>query len=167
MRKSQSATEYIIILAVVLVVAGIIISSMSGVTSISSSSDELNSQKFWQTSDIAITAVSFKPDNTASIDATLTIVNNFPTTISIDQINISSNAQDDTNIDLGITPFTLDPGQENTINLSLNSNNPCYNKEPGDKYDIAIVFKYTDEEIEKTYYFRGNSVRLKGSCALQ
>jgi hypothetical protein len=164
-KKSQSATEYIIILSIVLVITAIVVTSLSGVNLIGSNFDELDSQKIWQNNDIAITSIAFINDDTSSDDAKMTILNNFDTTIRIEQINISQNNKDQTTIDLGISAFTLDPGQEQTLSLNLNTNNPCYNKQSGDNYDIAIVFKYVDEEIEKTYYYRGGSVRLKGICA--
>jgi len=165
LNKSQTSTEYIIILAVVLIISSIAITSFTGFTSIGSSSDELNSQKFWQTADIAINSIGFVGNIALENDTNISIVNNFPTVIRIDSINISKNSKDDTTIDFGLSSFTLNPGQEVSKEIDLNSNNPCYDKDSGDHYDVLIVFKITDIETQGIYYYNGASTRLKGTCA--
>jgi len=54
MKKAQGATEYLIILAIVIIIALIVVGAMGGIPGIGTGAKSRASASFWQTSDIAI-----------------------------------------------------------------------------------------------------------------
>ncbi|MEM4755943.1 MAG: hypothetical protein QW594_02310 [Candidatus Woesearchaeota archaeon] len=161
--KAQAATEYLIILAVVLVIALILLGTFIDIPSLGHSSEIQANAKFWQTAEIGIISHAFINDNTPQPDGILIIKNNFRTRIEITQINISLTPE--TSVAIYTLPIDLTPGKQQTIQVNSNTNNPCYQQQAGSSYSVGITFKYVDKEIGNTYYYRGAGNKLKGRCA--
>jgi len=108
-KKAQGATEYLIILAIVIIIALIVVGAMGGIPGIGTGARSRSSASFWQTADIAIPAYALD----ASADTLNgTIRNNMRGSISNVQATISGVAMTEaTNV--------LSAGQTTTFSGSI------------------------------------------------
>ena len=74
-KKAQTATEYLIILAVVIIIALIVVGVLGGIPGIGKGAASRTSAAYWQTSDIAIPSYAIGQDGSAD-DLNLTVRNN-------------------------------------------------------------------------------------------
>ncbi|MGM5484130.1 MAG: hypothetical protein ACQER9_04410, partial [Nanobdellota archaeon] len=83
LKKAQTATEYLIILAVVIVIALIVVGILGGIPSIGGGANENRIKTYLTTMPVGITNFVVTPAKT-----TLLFRNNQPNTIRIDEISI-------------------------------------------------------------------------------
>jgi len=150
--KAQTATEYMIILAIVIVIALIAVGAMGGIPSIGGGAKQRASSSYWESADIGIVAHSFGTDAVGT-DDTLVIRNNKESQITIRNISLNGNLVYST-----ATPFTA--GEEKTLHLDFDCGN-----NPGDRYSIDVSVNYTDDITASTYEFHGENHKLDGTCA--
>lgn len=149
-RKAQGATEYMIILAVVIIIALLAIAVMQGVPSIGKSGASRSSAAFWETADIGV--ISYAVDASG---ITMNIRNNLKSMITITDIDLSDE-------DLTTSPSlpeTLAPGEVKTL---TSDDVTC---SAGDRFSYDVEVKYTDEETNANYTFTGEGNKLEGTCA--
>lgn len=146
MRKAQTATEYLIILSVVIIIALIVVSVMGGIPGIGGTSKTRTSQAYWSTAKIAITSFTVSPTST-----TLYIRNNNMESITINSIYLDST-------DLEIAPRTLATGESATFTSLRNT---C----TSGTFSYDVLIAYTDEVSGSIYTSTGNGQTLEGSCA--
>lgn len=148
MRSGQGAIEYLMILALVIVIALIIIGAMGGFASISGGVSEKDSATYWAGADVGITRyfISATPDNSMMV-----IKNN-----RVFSINVTSITLGDTSV--FNTSTQLAPGSSTNITLS---NVPSCTA--GQQYLIVTVINYTDAVYGYAYQFTGDKP-LVGTC---
>jgi len=107
--KSQSATEFIILLAIILIIAGLLIKPFGTLTHISNNKEQKASKEIWDNKDISLKGIRI---NSTSFN--LTIKNNYPYKINITKIELDNNTINDN--------YTLDINKKiiTTINESEN-----------------------------------------------
>jgi len=146
MKKAQTATEYLIILSVVIIIALIVVGVMGGIPGMGGSSRLKASSAYWAASRIAINSYAVTPTQ-----ATLYLRNNYMDTITITSIYLDE-------IDLGIAPRTLATGESASFtSLAVSCSDDSFS------YDVLI--SYTDSVSGTTYTFTGDGQTLDGNCA--
>src|SRR3989344_1563837 len=135
-KKGQTATEYLIILAVVIVISLVVVGVLGGIPGIGASAAARSSAAYWKTQDVAITdyAVSASGADTI-IDA---VVNS---------------------IDLESSSSTLGPGASKTYTGSIDA---CTAGQP---FRYSVSLSYQDGVTEATYNITGDGTKLEGTCA--
>ncbi len=148
-RKAQGATEYLIILAVVIIVALIVVGVMGGIPGIGGGARARGTTSYWLTSDIAIPSVAV---SAAKDKINATVSNNLRNSIS-DVVVIIGGAT------LHCGQTSLSAGQVTSCYGSLN----CVN--PGDAFSYDVAVTYTDTATKAGYTFTGEGQKLEGKCA--
>ena len=87
-QRAQTATEYLIILSVVIVIALIVVGITGGVPGIGAGAFTKVDAAYWVTRDLAFTQWAIEADG----DVTVTVQNNFPVAIKL--IGVSINNED-------------------------------------------------------------------------
>ena len=153
MRKAQAATEYLIVLAVVIIIALIVIGVMGGIPGIGAGARGRASAAYWGTADVAITAYSVS-DTTPADTVALTLKNNMRNAIRISAVTVG------TSLDLVATDITLAPGGSSTVSGTIV---PTCTAGQAFSYDVSMV--YTDIATGAGYTFTGDGTQLEGTCA--
>lgn len=109
-KKAQVSTEYLIILAVVLVIALIVVALVGGMSPVSSGVSESQSKNYWQ--GVAPVAISSWKYSGTSLD--LTLQNMGGSKVSITQISIGGSAVYSTNTSLSV-------GETKTVTATMGS----------------------------------------------
>ena len=158
-KKSQTATEYMIILAVVIIIALIVVGVLGGIPGVGGDARSRASSAFWQSAEVAIVAYSFTA--TAGDEHVLKVRNNMRDSIIIRNITLSLDASSDPVAFLEANS-TMAPGQTETFNNGTGFD-LCTNAE--DPYSMNVNIKYIDQETGSTYTFTGQGNKLEGNCA--
>ena len=150
-KKAQTATEYLIILAVVIVIALVVASLLGEFPGLGGNIGSNSNKGYWVTTDIAVTKIRVS----ANEGGVLKLSNNFPETITITSVEM---VDDDTATNVyGVASdgdkilstgddftFTFPAGNMTSIDLSA-----------GDTYSAYVRINYTDS-IGATYSFIGS-----------
>jgi len=163
--RGQGATEYLVILGAVLLVALVIVSLLGWFPSLGGSTREQQSKSYWSgATPFAIT--SLKANGSGVV---LSVSNRLSHKLLLTSINFSDGANSLIVLPLGNTNYTLNAGEEIVItNVSLaNSLNPCYiatGTKAGSPFSFkTIIFTYqqgTISDIKQT-----GSQGLNGRCS--
>ena len=149
MKKGQSSTEYLIILAVVIVIALIVVGVLGGIPGIGQSSRQRASTTYWATQDLAVTSYSLN----ASGYVKLNIVNNLRNSVSLSAVTLDGQLVGSGSTFLSTGSTTL---REGDTSLTCTS---------GDTYEHTLSLSYVDSATNSTYYFDGDGIELIGLCA--
>ena len=150
MKKAQVSTEYLVILAVVLVIALVAVYLISQSSSLSAGTIETQSQAYWrETQPLAVTGFS-----AATTTLNLEILNLYHETVTLTRISGS-----------GLTDYTTStgfaPGQVITIPVTLNATCGAV----GTRYGYGnITLTYTAGETTISKTFVGQKA-LTGTCS--
>lgn len=147
-KLAQTATEYLVILAVVIVIALIIVSIMGGIPGIGKNGQDKAEQVFWKTADIAISSYS----NTNSSGMDIRMTNGLREGIWIDSFALNG-----VNI-LSGTPKYIDVGQ--TVQLPLTGAPSC---RAGESFSYNVEINYTTQSYH-SYTFSGFGHKISGTC---
>lgn len=144
--RAQTSTEYLIILAIAVVIALVVVSTMGGIPTLGGQIGSRAEQAYWQTADIAI--VSYKM--VAAGDDTLVVKNNQRfrirlTSMYIGDTNILSSAR------------TIRPGQTGTITAAVASGTA------GDSYKYSVNATYYDDELDVGPFTFAGAEKLSGT----
>ncbi|MAG47592.1 hypothetical protein CL617_03225 [archaeon] len=146
-KKGQTAVEYLIILAVVIIIALIVVGVLGGIPGIGKGSGDKASKLFWSQAPVGI-------DNHAiSAGGTDTVIvrNNLDTTITVETFSVNSVNVASNNV--------LGPEDQATLTGSIAS---CT---AGDSYTYAVSMTYNESETGAGYTYDGNGRNLEGTCA--
>jgi uncharacterized protein (UPF0333 family) len=155
-KKGQTATEYLIILAVVIVVALIVVGVMGGIPGIDQGVGRKASASYWKSADVSIDAYAV----TSAGEVTLNIRNALDTTITITAFTVSTAAVDNTAGDIaGLNGLTISPGQSVSL-ISAAIALPC-----SGSFSHGISITYTDKATDAEYTVDGDGHKLEGACA--
>jgi hypothetical protein len=155
--KSQTATEYIIILSIVILISLIVVSTLGGIPSMGTSNKLRVSAAYWQNADISITAYSMS----TSGNHTFVVQNKLRNKITINEINVSLTGFEDP-ILFYDQDLELKPGESARIN-NLTQFDICVEQEQ--IYSSNVIIKYYVPEINNYYYFTGDGNKLEGRCS--
>src|SRR3989338_9410228 len=150
-RKAQTATEYLIILAVVIIIALIIVGVLGGIQGVGRSSAGRASAAYWASADIALTDYAFDAGGDSN---SMKIRNNLRNQITITNVKLSGT-------DFITTDQPISVGESK--NMSINSHKDC--GDGGDSYAYDVIIDYTDSGTGASYTFTGDDNKLEGTCA--
>ena len=155
-RFGQAAVEYLIILAVVIIIALVVVGVLGGFPTLTAGVTEKDSLAYWQTADVSIE----KPLIRAGGGGSLTIRNNKP--FSITFMNMTATNTTGVTV-MNTTQKTLSPGQ--TVSLGINAtHSPCAALANQDSYSNEFTIMYTDStDATRVYKFVG-AKNLVGKC---
>ena len=148
MKRGQAATEYLIILAVVVIIALIVVGVLGGFQGLSGGITRQQSEVYWS----SIADVGVLPNYKISpAIAELTIKNNRPFPIKISNVLIEGSGT--------ISPagVTIPPGLTANVNVSGHS---CIIQE---QYTYNVQIVYVDPSTGRQFTFRGQQP-LAGTC---
>jgi len=138
-KKGQGTTEYLIILAVVIVIALVVVGVMGWVPGLSGGITEQQSRAYWQsTSPFAI--AEYKFDAGAA-------------TASLEVQNVSANKLTLTDVTVGIdtvtfaTPIAFNAGEKKLVSLTGLTATPCVTSTTGDGFDHTMQFTYNSRNV--------------------
>ena len=151
-KKSQTATEYTVILAVVLIIALIVVGVLGGIPAIGGAARTRASSSYWQAADIGITAYSFDGDAVGGDDV-LVIRNNQDDTITVNSISLEGSQ-------IYSTATVFSPGEEKTINVNYDCGGNA-----GNRFTFSVEINYTADETGASYSFNGEGHKLEGMCS--
>lgn len=146
--RGQAATEYLIILAVVVIIALIVVGVLGGFQGLSGGITRQQSEAYWS----SIAEVGVLPNYKISpAIAEMTVKNNRPFTIKVSNVLIDNNGL--------ISPkdLTIPPGLTGNINVSGHT---CI---IGEQYAYNIRIIYVDPSTGRQFTFRGQNP-LVGVC---
>ena len=126
--KGQAATEYIIILSIVVIIALIIVGLLRGVLELRTGFQTAKSRIEWASSDVVLIAHTIYSNGTI----TMIVVNNINYPIRISGLGLDEQP-------ISYPGPTLYPGQESTINFYSNK----AKGDPGDSYTHELYIRYT------------------------
>lgn len=144
LRRSQTATEYLIILAVVIVIALIVVGVMGGIPSIGGGVSYQASSAILQSEDIGILKYAVGTTKTS-----LVIVNNVGNSVRVNDISING--------DSCYQPINLRMGEKRTIHCGTVIGTS------GSRVSYPIIINWTDKKTGAIYTQSSNELSLKGS----
>jgi hypothetical protein len=148
-RKGQAATEYLIILAVVIVIALVVLVAMGKFPGIGRSTVGRSSAAYWSTQDIAIT--DYAVATAAGVD-TFVVKNNMRNAVKITTFSIGGQ-------NLSTADVTLGPGGSAIFSDTL------LDCAAGQSYVYSVNIIYVDQSTNASYTFTGDGTKLEGTCA--
>ena len=149
MKRGQAAIEYLIILAVVVIIALIVIGVIGGFPGMTRGVSERDSAAYWAGADIGITRFFIATTGTSS---QIVIRNN-----RLFQVNITNIYFDGISVFATQTP--LAPGSSTNITLIAAGSCPT----AAQRYSKNVIITYKDATYGVTYNFTGEKP-LVGTC---
>jgi hypothetical protein len=154
-RKGQAAVEYLVILAVVIIVALFVVGVLGGFPTTSSGISEKDSRVYWSNADIGI--VELYLSATAS-GSKLEVRNNNNADIQLTSVNITDSTG--ANAYTYTTATSLGPGQNSAmLTMTDGAGSKCTTK--GSKFSYNVNATYT--RVGNAYTFTGAKLLL-GTC---
>jgi hypothetical protein len=147
-RKGQAATEYLIILAVVVIIALIVIGVLGGFPGMTRGISERDSATYWTVADVGIIRYNLP----ASGNSTFVFRNN--KNFQVELVNLTVDA---TTLSLGNATVAPDATLAFT-NVSINCGGAA-----GSSFSHNIVITYKDPQYGNVYTFTGEKP-LVGTC---
>lgn len=136
MERAQSATEYLVILGIVLLIALIALQLLSDPTTDAIDRKDQEARTYWSTTPITISAWAAN-----STHLLVDMRNDLPYQITITAIKISQRDGLD-------TAFSLDPGRSDNVTLQR----PISDTQSRYSIDVTITYNHTDDNRQLTLY---------------
>ena len=155
-RKAQTATEYMLILAIVIIIALIVAGILGQFPVMGGSARNRGSSAYWKSAEIGIVSHSISTSNTTE-GVYLEIQNNQPNNIRVTNVTIGNEPV------VNRTEFVvLNSGESRAV---TGGNGSVICAESGDSYVADVYIEYKDLNSGNTYSFDGKGNRLEGTCA--
>ncbi|MGM5485490.1 MAG: hypothetical protein ACQEP1_06495 [Nanobdellota archaeon] len=156
-RKAQTATEYMLILAIVIIIALIVAGILGQFPVMGGSAQNRGSAAYWKSAEIGIVShsISMSEENGVYIE----FQNNRANDIEITNVKIGEEEILDVSESL-----TLNTGESKS---ETGGNGSALCSAPGDSYTESVSIEYKDLNSENTFVFDGKGNRLEGTCAQQ
>ena len=146
--KAQTSTEYLIILAIVIVIALVVVGVMGGIPTLGGQASSRTAEAYWAQTDLGITG--YKVDADSGDDDQFVVKNNKRFTIKITDIQV--NAVDITEG----SDYTLSPGETVTLTATVGSGTA------GNTFSYGVNATYDDEDNGITGYTFLPTEKLSG-----
>lgn len=147
--KAQGSTEYLIILAVVIIIALIVVGVLGGIPGIGRTGTQRASASFWLSQDIGITSYSVKSNG----QVTFNLKNNLRNSATVTAVTLGGQAVGSGNLSLSTGSTGSRTG---STSLSCTAGKP---------FTYAVNISYTDDATSASYNLDGDGTKLEGSCA--
>lgn len=148
--RGQAATEYLIILAVVVIIALIVVGVLSGFSRLAGGITEQQSQTYWAGADIGILA-NYR---ITTAGAELTLKNNKPFTLRVTDAQIGGKGS------LGGENVTLAPSATTNVVVDSGATADCAK---GSDFSYNVTISYTEPTSGRDFTFMGD-FPLVGRC---
>lgn len=155
--RAQAAVEYLIILAVVIIIALVVVGVLGGFPALTRGISERDSAAYWSGAEVAITRYS----STTTGGTNIVVRNNKNFNLRLSFLNLSDTAGTAT-ANMSLSPFNttaaagvLAPGESATIAHPKNCT--------AGPYSFNVVIGYTDPQFGTSYTFTGQKP-LVGTC---
>lgn len=161
-KRGQTATEYLIILAVVIVIALIVVGVLGGIPSIGGGAKSNTVSSYWRTSQIGVVSMSVAAatdSSTADANGSISLRNNKAGTITITGITLTDVSSG--TADSNTTDVVLAAGQQGTLTFTNLSNSGT----SGETFTYTVSINYTDSATGAAYIFDGDGTKLEGTIA--
>ena len=155
-RRAQTATEYMIILAVIIIIALIVVGVMGGIPGLGGGSRRRADASYWQSAEIGITAYAITVANATDNTVTLKVRNNLKDTVRITNISLDGTS-------ITWRGQTFKPGQTRTYSEAETNSTIC--AAAGNSFTADVEINYTDDETGASYTFNGEGNKLEGVCS--
>ena len=146
-KKGQTAVEYLIILAVVIIIALIVVGVLGGIPGIGRGSGEKASKLFWSQTPVGIDNYAISASGTD----TVIVRNNLDTKVTLTTFSVNSVNVANSNV--------LNPGDSVTLTGAIAA---CTS---GDAFSYSVSMTYNDTETGASYTYDGDGRKLEGTCA--
>ena len=156
--KGQAATEYLIILAVVVIIALIVIGVLGGFPGMTRGISERESAAYWAGADVGIIRYALQ---TSSGNSQIVLRNNKNFQVTVTNITIGAQTPAQTDYTPNI-PQNIAPGASRSLLANYSKLN-CSSGTVGDLYTLAVTITYQDTQYGTTYTFYGEKP-LVGTC---
>lgn len=151
-RKAQTATEYLIILAVVIVIALIVVSTLGGIPGVGRNGQQKSNEIYWKTQDLSIQSYSVSETNGVAIVMQNRVRH---------PITVVSFKLDGQELITGMGDF-FEVGDELTLNLDQTNAPSCT---AGESFSYDVEVQYSTDLTAQVYTFSGSGRKLTGTCA--
>lgn len=151
-KRAQAATEYLIILGVVIIIALIGVGMMAGIPGIGSVTKQRTSAAYWDSAEIGISSYAIDGSDGS---AKLLISNNFRDAITISEVKLGDSLLD-------TSDQALNSGDTKLFTADTEFSSLCA---PGVSFSLAVSITYTDSVSGKEYVFTGDGHKLEGVCS--
>lgn len=147
MTKAQTSTEYLIILAVVIIVALVVFGVFSGITNIGGITGSRLNSAYWETASISIPSMA-----PGSLSTVFIIENNQRSSIQITQIKLDDNSL----VTIPPLPLTLEKAESKKLTTTSIT---C------DQYDFSYEVEISYNQNSGSNTFTGEGNKISGNCA--
>lgn len=154
--KGQTATEYLIILAVVIIIALIVVAVLGGIPGIGKGAANKASAAYWKSGSTGISIPQYVAF-TATDDLNISIQNNLMNTISLTTVRVGGGT-------LTCAQTSLASGQTTVCSDGTGAGATVCGVS-GDAFSLSVSITYIDKEVDATYTFTGDGHKLEGTCA--
>ncbi|NYZ78716.1 hypothetical protein H0N99_01060 [Candidatus Micrarchaeota archaeon] len=162
MRRGQAAIEYLIILAVVVIIALIVIGVIGGFPGMTRGISERDSAAYWASADVGVTRY-FVSNGTQPYGSLLVVRNNRLFAVNITNITLGGNIVYPLNPGLAPTTAGLPLAPGSSSNMTINTTTLSQTCTPGNSYSVTTVITYVDSVYSNIYKFTGEKP-LVGTC---
>lgn len=145
-RKGQASVEYLVILAVVLIIALVVVAALGGFIDIGRQAGPQASRTYWRTAEIGLLDWVLSSGG----DDTLVIKNNLDYRINVTNVTIGSSEQ--------VVGTVLSPGESKTV---LKGWITCTSD---DSFTYKVVFEYDNVEYNVTGKSFTGAANIEGTC---
>ncbi len=147
-KKAQGATEYIIIVGVVITIALLAVVAMGGIPGIGKGVTGRAIASYWASADVAVTDYAVSASGTD----TVVVKNNLRNQIVLTDVMVNG-------VDLESSTSTLAPGGSKTYTGAIAA---CT---AGQSFSYTTSIYYQDAKTSAYYNFTGDGNKLEGTCA--
>ncbi|MFT4310518.1 MAG: hypothetical protein ACMXYC_02710 [Candidatus Woesearchaeota archaeon] len=160
-KKAQTATEYLIILAVVIIIALILVAVLGGIPSIGGGTADSVTQLSWQTNnEVAIPSLAINTQGNVS----MTLKNNRANNIRVQNIYMNGSIGDrDSGSSVYTTPIVINGGQTSRVVHAQLGSDICV--ESGVDIALYIMIEYEDLNTGAVFNFSNGNEAYQTICA--
>jgi len=151
--RSQSSTEYLVILAAVVIIALAVVGVLTGFPALTRGISAKEALAYWQSADISVEKPYLSSSSTAGTSK-VTLRNNQNFVVTVNDIRFGASSVEDSGL-----PASLNPGESKTIGLAAQV--PCTSS--GGTYSVIVSINYMDTSNSANYTFTGTRP-LTGTC---
>jgi hypothetical protein len=165
-KNAQSSTEYLVILAVVVIIALAVVGVLGGFPTLTKGISTKDSLSYWQSADIGVEKPYLAKNTTLASLSSLVLRNNQNFGVTVTGISFGGDAAQ--NATVSGLPATLSPGQTQIVVMTTNDTNPCSSLNAVtsgvSSYSETVAITYSDAAAENNKYQFTGAKPLVGTC---